>query len=212
MDHLIVKRENLESAIAEAISVLRDGGLVVYPTDTLYGLGCDALNEEAIKKVFTIKKRPEDKPLSIAVSSIGMMEKYAYVTPLADFLAKKFLPGALTVILPKKNLPDILTSNKEDVAIRVPDNEVALKLIESLGRPITATSANLSGMEPPTTPNDAMRQIDADLILDSGDLESKVPSTLVDLTGKPRLLRAGKIKWKEIERVVSESEEVESNG
>ncbi|MFQ5815371.1 MAG: L-threonylcarbamoyladenylate synthase [Candidatus Hydrothermarchaeaceae archaeon] len=203
MDYLVITQKNLKSAIAKATAVLRESGIVVYPTDTLYGLGCDALNEEAIRRVFAAKKRQEDKPLSIAVTGLGMMERYAHVTPEAKSLAEKFLPGALTLILRKRDLPDVLTSNQEKVAIRVPDNEVALGLIESLGRPITATSANLSGMKPPITPQEAMRQVEADLILDGGKLESRVPSTIVDLSGRPRPLRKGRIKWDDIERVIS---------
>jgi len=205
MDHLVVRQDNIGMIIENAASVLKDGGLVVYPTDTLYGLGCDALNEEAIMKVFRAKSRSKEKPISIAVSSLEMMKKYASVTPLAESLAKQFLPGGLTLILSKKNLPDILTSNKKEIAVRIPDDKVALKLIQALGRPITATSANISGMEPPATPEEVANQIEADLIIDRGKLESKVPSTIVDLTGPPKLLRAGKIKWEEIEKVVSKS-------
>ncbi len=204
MEHLIVTGKNLEPAIEKAASVLRAGGLVVYPTDTLYGLGCDALNGEALKKVFAVKKRPEDKPLSIAVSSLEMMRRYTQVTPEAEALAKRFLPGALTLVLRKKDLPDILTAGEKNVAIRIPGNKLALRLIGTLGHPISATSANLSGMEPPVTAEEAMRQIQVDLVLDSGRLEARIPSTIVDLSGRPKLLREGKIKWSEIEKVLEE--------
>jgi L-threonylcarbamoyladenylate synthase len=202
MDYFVVTRDNIVSVLAKATDVLNRGGLVVYPTDTLYGLGCDALNADAVRRVFIAKKRPMEKPLSIAVSSLEMMEKYAHVTKEAKSLAREFLPGALTIVLRKRNLPEILTSGRENVAVRVPDNEVALGLIESLGRPITATSANLSGMEPPITPQESLRQIKADMTLDGGKLESRIPSTIVDLTSRPRLLREGKIKRRDIERVI----------
>ncbi len=189
--------------IEKAVKALRRGALVIYPTDTLYGLGCNALDERAIKKVFAAKKRPISNPLSIAVDSIEMMGRYAKLTGAAEKLAQEFLPGALTIVLEKKDLPSALTCGLPNVGIRIPDSDIALKLIELLGVPITATSANISGNAPPSSAEDAASQIkDADIALDTGQLKGSTPSTVVDLTGKPKILREGAIKRRELEKVI----------
>jgi len=183
----------------KAARTIKRGGVVVYPTDTLYGLGCDALNPTAIEHVFTLKKRAFSNPLSIAVNSIGMLERYAHLDERGRELLERFLPGALTAVLPKKDLPDILTSGKGAVAVRIPDSEAALALIEACGVPITATSANLSGERPPISVEEVLEQIQkADTVLDNGVLESREPSTIVDLTGEPKIIREGRIPNSEL--------------
>jgi L-threonylcarbamoyladenylate synthase len=197
--------QNIEKKLKLAAEVIQSGGLVVYPTDTLYGLACDALNKEAIARVFKVKKRPISNPLPIAVNDLKMLEKYAFVDERAEKIAKRFLPGALTIILKKKALPDILTSGLDSIAIRIPDNKTALKLIGYSGVPITTTSANISGKEPPISVEEVIEQIkDIDVILDYGGLESRLPSTILDLTGKPKILREGKIPKAEVMRALEE--------
>lgn len=199
--------KNVEKKVKFAAEIIRSGGLVVYPTDTLYGLACDALNKEAIARVFEVKKRPISTPLPIAVNDLKMLKKYAFVDERAEKIAKRFLPGALTIILKKKALPDILTSGLDSIGIRIPDNEIALKLIGYSGVPITTTSANISGKKPPISVEEVIEQIkDIDVILDYGELESRLPSTILDLTGKPKILREGKIEKEEIEKAIGKLE------
>ena len=196
-----------DEGVKEAVEILKKGGLVIYPTDTLYGLGCNALDELALKSVFAAKKRPVSNPLSIAVSDVGMMKEYAELPSEAEKLADAFLPGALTIVLKKKNLPDILTGGLAKVGIRIPNSDITLKLTELLGAPITATSANISGNSPPVSVEEAISQIpEADVILNRGQLKERVPSTIVDLSGKPKILRKGAIKKAELETVIGEIE------
>jgi L-threonylcarbamoyladenylate synthase len=193
--------------IKEATKILKEGGLVIYPTDTLYGLGCNALDESAVKRVFTAKKRPPSNPLPIAASDIETIKQYALLSDSAEKLAKVFLPGPLTMVLQKKNLPDILTSGLPKVGIRIPDSVIALNLIKLSGVPITATSANISGNAAPVSADDAALQIkEADIALDAGRLGGGIPSTVIDLTGKPKILREGVIKRRALEKVIGELE------
>ncbi len=193
------KTEVLKSA-AEAI---KKGKLVVYPTDTLYALGCNALDENAVARVFKVKRRATNKPLPIAVASLAMMKKYALVDKRALRIAKEFLPGALTLVLKKKRLPGVLTAGRDDVAIRIPDSEIALKLIKLAGVPVVATSANISEQAPPISPKEVLEQIkDADIILDAGNLKARVPSTILDLTGEPKVLREGKVDKSALKKIL----------
>ncbi|MEE8358382.1 MAG: L-threonylcarbamoyladenylate synthase [Candidatus Hydrothermarchaeales archaeon] len=178
-----------------AARVIKAGGVVVYPTDTLYGLGADALDEDAIRKVFELKKRPLSQPLPIAVADMKMLKDYAVVDEKSEAFIEKFLPGPLGVILKKRdNLPDVLTSGLDNVAVRIPDNPAALRLITCLEAPITTTSANLSGKAPPISVEEVLSQIrDVNLILDGGKLESRDPSTIVDLSGEPKVVRVGRV-------------------
>ena len=204
---MIIHASDMNEGVKRAVEILRNGGLVIYPTDTLYGLGASALDEPAIKSVFAAKKRPASNPLPIAVSSIKMIKAYAEFPSSAEKLAGEFLPGALTMVLKKKNLPDTLTAGLPNVGIRIPDSDIILKMIEFLGSPITATSANISGNAPPTRAEDALSQIpEADIVLDGGELDAGLPSTIIDLTGKPRILREGVIKRVELEHVIGEIE------
>ncbi|MBU2560355.1 threonylcarbamoyl-AMP synthase [archaeon] len=187
----------------EAVEILRKGGLVIFPTDTLYGLGASALDEIALRSVFAVKKRPSSNPLSIAVSGIEMMKQYAELPDEALKLARAFLPGPLTIVLKKKNLPDVLTGGRPLVGIRIPKSEIVLELIKLLGTPITATSANISGNPPPTTAQDAISQIpEADIVLDAGPLGTGLASTVIDMSEKPKILREGKLKKRELESVI----------
>ncbi len=182
--------------IKRAADVLRSGGLVIYPTDTLYGLGANALDKNAVKKVFEVKNRPPDMPIPVAVSSIEMLKEYAVMGENDVEFAKRFLPGALTLILKRKNLPDIISPNTDTVALRIPKSDITLKLIKYAGVPITTTSANISGEKPPLTAREAYRALkdikDIDIILDGGPLKMRVPSTIFDLT-QLKILREGQI-------------------
>jgi len=188
---------DLDKAIKEAAAIIKAGGLVVYPTETVYGLGASAFSRIAVLKVFAAKKRPLDNPLSVAVKDIKQADEIAYVNTAARKLAKVFLPGPLTIVLKKKtNLPKELTAGSGKVGIRVPRNEIALKLIELAG-PITATSANISGQQPITTADEARKQLAGrvDFVLDGGPSQIGVESTVVDVSeeGKCEILRDGAI-------------------
>jgi len=195
---------SLES-INTAVKVLRRGGLIVYPTDTLYGLGCNALDEEAVMKVYKAKKRDLHKPLSIAVSDLRMLRKHAHVGVRELRLMEPFLPGPVTFVLRRKALPDVLTGGGEKIGIRIPESWPALKLIISSGVPIVSTSANVSGREPAKTASEAVEQLpEVEIALDAGRLEGPA-STVLDLTTRPpRILREGKKPAWEIAAKVEE--------
>jgi L-threonylcarbamoyladenylate synthase len=192
--------------LSDAISALESGKIVVYPTDTLYGLGADIFNKDAVKKIFNIKERPFDMPLSVAVSCIEDLEKIAYVDDRSKKIIDTFLPGKLTLILKKKKaVPDVVTAGLENIAIRIPENPVALELLSIFG-PLTCTSANIHGKETPTVINNIRMQFknkDIGSFIDYGKLEGK-PSTILDLTGKkPKVLREGAVKLGDILDAIS---------
>ncbi|TSD06221.1 MAG: tRNA threonylcarbamoyladenosine biosynthesis protein [Parcubacteria group bacterium Greene0714_7] len=180
--------------------ILNAGGILLYPTDTLYGLGVDALNVEALKKLRTLKGREEGKPISIVVSDMKMAEEYAEVTPLALKLTEAFLPGKLTLILKaKSNLPTELTAGTGTVGIRIPNHVLCLNIVRELGRPYTTTSANVSDMDSKNTVSEILAQFGAqagmiDRIIDVGELLESLPSTVVDARGlSPHVIREGAI-------------------
>ncbi|HJJ56964.1 MAG TPA: L-threonylcarbamoyladenylate synthase [Methanocorpusculum sp.] len=168
-----------DEKVEKAVSVLRRDGLVVYPTETVYGLGADALSENAVLKVFEAKNRPLGKPISVAVSDIEMIFGIAHVDEFAEAFITKFLPGPVTVVLPVKNcLPEDLTGGTGTIGIRYPDHELALKIIAALDSPITSTSANISGEISPTTAE--MVNVPHDFLVEGGTLPG-TPSTVVNL-------------------------------
>ncbi|WP_286878507.1 L-threonylcarbamoyladenylate synthase [Methanoculleus sp. UBA413] len=178
-----------------AVRVLRRDGLIVYPTETVYGLGADALSEDAVLKVYEAKNRPLSRPISIAVSDMDMLGAVAVLDEAARAFIERFLPGPVTVVLPAKScLPAILTGGTGLVGIRWPDHEIALAIIARLDSPITATSANVSGEIPPTRPEDVY--VPNDYVVDGGELPG-TPSTVVDLTTR-RILRKG-AEWEAVE-------------
>lgn len=205
MNIFSITQENREDLIKKASKVLKEGGLVIYPTDTLYGLGGNALDKNAVKKVFMAKEREASSPLPIAVNSIEMMKEYSELSKKAEMLARAFLPGALTLVLKKKNLPDTLTGGLPKVGIRIPRSDIALGLVDRLGMPITATSANISGNAPPVSAEEAALQIkSAGIVLNGGKMQNRVPSTVIDLTGKPKILREGAVRRIELKKVIGE--------
>lgn len=191
--------------LSKAIAALQDGDIVVYPTDTLYALGADVYNDGAVRQVFKVKKRPFNNPLPVAVSDFDVVEEIAFVDDNVRRLAECFLPGSLTLVLNKKSIiSDVITGGLDKVAVRIPDNNVALKLLSMFG-PLTVTSANVHGMETPGFIGDIKMQFnvnDIAVYLDYGKLDS-MPSTIVDMTTKkPRIVRGGMITEKEILDVI----------
>jgi L-threonylcarbamoyladenylate synthase len=178
----------LKNLIQKAVKVLMKDGLIIYPTDTLYGLGADALSEEAIQKVYDAKGRGYHKPLSIAVSDPDMISVVAYVDDIAETFINAFMPGPVTLVLKARSiLPGILTGGSGRIGIRYPAQDVALEIISRFDCPITATSANISGGPNPVTVNDAL--VPHDLVIDVGPLKG-TPSTVVDLIDR-EILRPG---------------------
>lgn len=174
--------------VERAVSILRHDGIVIYPTDTIYGLGGDAFSEEAILKVYEAKKRPLSNPISIAVCAFDMIHGVARVDEYASRFIDHFLPGPVTVVLPARNLvPEILTGGTGLIGIRFPAHPLALELISLFDSPITATSANLSGAKDPVTPDAC--HIPHDFLIDAGRLPG-IPSTVVDLTTR-KIIREG---------------------
>ncbi|MFH0847721.1 MAG: L-threonylcarbamoyladenylate synthase [Chloroflexota bacterium] len=195
----------LESLIERGIATLKSGGLVAYPTDTVYGLGASMLIPEAVRRIFEVKRRPRNMALPLLLANVSQIDEVAVsIPPLARFLAEKFLPGALTLVLYKaESVSDVITAGSPKVAVRVPDHPVPLALISGLGAPITGTSANLSGQPSPLTAGEAASQLGGtvDLIIDGGRVPGGIESTVVDVTEKvPLILRAGAISKKRLEQ------------
>ncbi|RLF28644.1 MAG: threonylcarbamoyl-AMP synthase [Thermoplasmata archaeon] len=193
--------------LTDTVKALENGEIIVYPTDTLYALGADIYNTEAVKKVFKIKKRPFSIPLPIAVADLQWIKKIALVNNTAWKLAEHFLPGPLTLVLRKRKDTklDIVTANQNKIAIRIPNNKIALNILSHFG-PLTATSANIHGKKTPHVINEIKMQFsehrDIALYIDYGHLNSK-PSTIMDLTSeKPVIIRKGVITKKNILDVI----------
>ena len=194
---------------ATAAAIIRRGGLVAIPTETVYGLGADGLNEEAVASIFAAKGRPQDNPLILHVAEPGEIEKFCHSIPEAAYaLAEKFWPGPLTMVLPARDIvPKRTTGGLSTVAVRCPDNDVTRAIIRLAGVPIAAPSANLSGKPSTTTAAHVLHDHDGkiDAIVDGGPCRVGVESTIVDLTdAHPRLLRPGGITPEQLTQVLGE--------
>jgi len=195
--------------IANAAEILRQGGLVAFPTETVYGLGADALNQEAVKKVFEAKGRPADNPLIVHIADHGqLIDLVDEIPDKAQALGKEFWPGPLTLVMKKTFLvPDIVTAGLDTVAVRMPDHPVALALIEEFGGGLVGPSANLSGRPSPTTGTHVMDDLRGriDMILNTGPVEIGIESTVVDMTvDPPVILRPGGLHKESLEDIVGE--------
>lgn len=196
-----------EDIINEAADIIRCGGLVAFPTETVYGLGANGLNEEAVKKIYIAKGRPQDNPLILHVSSKEEVNALVEEIPqVAKQCMNMFWPGPLTIILEKSNLvPDIITGGLNSVAIRMPNNEIALQLIKKAGTPIAAPSANTSGSPSPTIANHVIEDLNGkvDMIIDGGSTEVGLESTILDLSGEiPTILRPGGVTIEQLRLVI----------
>lgn len=196
-------RDDIEAACQR----LRAGGLVAFPTETVYGLGADALNEGAVRRVFALKGRPSNNPLIVHVSSVEMALRAVEAWPSeAQLLARAFWPGPLTIVLPKSDvLPGIVTAHGPNVGVRCPDHPVALALIEAFGGPIVGPSANPSGRVSPTAAAHVRESFGPDevLVLDGGQCRVGVESTVLTLVSRPpRILRPGALGAAELGRVL----------
>jgi L-threonylcarbamoyladenylate synthase len=204
---------NLSTKIAlqvdSAIEILKAGGIVAFPTDTVYGLGGDAFNSEVAERIYRVKKRPRSLPLPVLLADLTQGTAVVGPVPeIARFLMKRFWPGGLTLVLPKgASLPEIISAGGDKVAIRIPNHVVPLALIHGLGAPIIGTSANISDKPSPVTAQEVEQQLGSqiDLIVDMGRCPCGLESTVVDITGKtPVILRQGIIPEDEIKRACQE--------
>ena len=189
--------------IEHAAEILRNGGLVAFPTETVYGLGADAANAAAVRKIFAAKGRPADHPLIVHVANASDLKRWAAQVPRSAWLlAEQFWPGPLTLVLKRAaNVSDIITGGQDSVALRVPSHPVARQLLKSFGSAIAAPSANRFGHISPTTAQHVREELgDApDLVLDGGPCEVGIESTIVDLTREPpAILRPGRISAQQI--------------
>ncbi len=193
--------------VESAAEVIRSGGLVAIPTETVYGLGADGLNESAVAKIFEAKGRPQDNPLILHISDASQLESFCEdVPPVAYELAEQFWPGPLTLVLKcRDNVPKRTTAGLNTVAIRCPDNTITRAIISAAGVPVAAPSGNLSGRPSPTTAQHMIEDMSGriDLIVDGGSCGIGVESTILDLTvSPPRLLRPGGMPLESLEKIV----------
>ncbi|MDD3190353.1 MAG: L-threonylcarbamoyladenylate synthase [Candidatus Pacebacteria bacterium] len=193
--------ETIEAVAEKSREVLETGGVIVFPTDTIYGLGVNAFDENAISRIYKIKKRNQNKPISILVRDMEMAKRVACIDSRAEVILNRFWPGPVTVILRKKDkISYVLTADTENIAVRIPDSKFIKKLFEKIDFPITATSANISGEENSLSVSEIKEKfaeagILPDLIIDAGALEDPTPSVIINLTdvSHPKLVRMGSV-------------------
>ncbi len=185
--------------------IIANDGVIVYPTDTVYGLGANPFSKKAVEKVFSIKKRSKNKPIPLLISRLKYLKKIAFLNKIAKKLIKKFWPGQLTLVLKRKNVPDWITCGHDKVGVRIPNHKLCIFIIESCGGILTGTSANLSGKKTPASIKELSPQIfkRVDLVIDAGPCPVKMPSTVVDvLENGVKILREGPVSKKDIEKAL----------
>jgi L-threonylcarbamoyladenylate synthase len=196
----------IERQVQLAIDILKRGGIVAFPTDTVYGLGASSLIGPAVERIYRVKRRPGNLPLPLLLSDISQMEGVAEAIPqIAWILARRFLPGGLTLILPKATSVPGFIAPGGTVAVRIPNHPIPLEIVRGLGSPITGTSANLSGRPSALTADEVGAQLgdSVDFIIDGGRCPGGVESTVVDLTAEPpAILREGAIPRKVLEKLI----------
>ena len=205
--YLDFKNKTDYTKLKEPAKIIKEGGIAIFPTETVYGIGTNGLNEEAVKQLYEVKQRPLNKPISLLVNSIDMIEEIAKdITDIEYELIKEFFPGPLTIILKKNNIvPNILTANQDTVGIRMPANKIAIKLIEYAGVPIATPSANISGRPSGTNIKDIMEDFDGkvDYFVDGGPSKIGRASTIVKVEkGIPKILRKGAISEEQIRQIL----------
>lgn len=200
----MAKIADLSHEIERCGEILRSGGVVAFPTDTVYCLGAAITNRKAVARIFQIKGRNTTKALPVLVADISQMKELASKMPdIVCRLSQRFLPGALTLVLPKTNkVSDDITGGLKTVALRIPDNKIALDLIKAAGAPLTGTSANLSGKPSTLTAEEVRKQLGSmvDYIIDGGRVTGGVESTIVDFSGdEAKILRQGSVPKSELQ-------------
>lgn len=211
-----------KQVLLKAAEIIKNGGLVAFPTETVYGLGASALNARAVVRIFEVKNRPSFDPLIVHIQKReDLFRLCKAIDRRVELLIERFWPGPLTLVLFKTEIiPEVVCAGLESVAIRMPANKIALKLIEESGVPIAAPSANPFGYLSPTTAEHVREQIGdkIDFIIDGGKTEIGIESTVLDLTGEPTILRPGALPVEEIEKIIgpvkisSQVEKIKSPG
>lgn len=210
METIIINGTN-DELFNSAAKALREGKLVAFPTETVYGLGANALDQQAVKRIYEAKGRPSDNPLIVHIAKASQLNSLIKEIPApAGALIKAFWPGPLTLVLKKSELvPDIITAGLDTVAVRMPDNPVALRLIEKAGVPVAAPSANLSGRPSPTTYQHVLEDLNGriEYIINGGPCKIGVESTVLDCTAeKPVILRPGGVTREMLEKIIGQVE------
>ncbi len=199
-----------ETGISAATDLLRDGQLVAFPTDTVYGLGADASNQQAVAAIYKVKSRPPDKPLIVLVDDLAQAKEIAVFSKTAEMLAQAFWPGALTLVLPQRRdnaIAKQVTAGRDNIGIRIPDHPVARGLLRSFGKAIATPSANPSGMPSPTNANEVLEGLDGTIaaVIDGGDCQLGIASTILGVKGeKVTLLRRGSIPARIFEEMLGQ--------
>lgn len=195
-------------AVREAGEIIKSGGIVAFPTETVYGLGADAFNENAVKGIFAAKGRPQDNPLIVHIHDVSLADEVAEVTAEAKKLFERFSPGPLTLVLKKKEaVPDSVTAGLSTVGVRIPSHPLALAFLKAVGRPVAAPSANISSRISPTSAKHVFEDMNGKipLILDGGSCEVGIESTVLDLTKDiPVILRPGSVTAEMLLQVLSD--------
>lgn len=193
-----------ESELNKIKEILDNDGVIIFPTDTVYGIACNCFSEKAIKKVFDIKKRPENKPINVLSNSLDKIKLVSRnINEKEEFLINKYMPGALTIILDKnEKVSDILTAGLDTIGVRIPKNNISLRILENVSYPLATTSANISGDSAGIKITDFLKEFDGvvDAIIDGGETDLKVASTIVrvESDNKLKIIREGTLKIKEM--------------
>ncbi|ABB31827.1 Sua5/YciO/YrdC/YwlC family protein [Geobacter metallireducens RCH3] len=186
--------------VAQVVKILKDGGIIAYPTDTTYGIGCSIFSKKGIERIYLLKQREKKKPFSFICSDLSEVARYAKVSNYAYKMLKRHLPGPYTFVLDATSIvPDLLVTKQKTVGIRIPDNRICLSLVKELGHPIITTSANLSGEEPIGDPYlvDLNMGKQLDVVVDGGILSADVSSVVSLIGDYPQVLRqgVGDVSW-----------------
>jgi L-threonylcarbamoyladenylate synthase len=213
MNIIKVDPENMRASLyglQKAAECISRGGVVVVPTDTVYGLAADATNPQAVAKLFRTKKRPKTKPVPLIIRDMEMAKEMAYIDRRLEKILGFFWPGAITVILQKKaDLPELVTAGKRTIGLRLPNYKLLYYLLQVIGRPLTATSANISGEAPSIDAEKVADQFRKefcrpDLILDAGKLKFSQPPTVLDLAApEPKIIRIGPVNPRKLMEILS---------
>lgn len=203
--YTIENKISFDNAVKSCVEALNNGGLAVFPTETVYGIGADAFNENALNNLYIKKQRPYDKPLLMHISSLEMAEEIAILDDTCRELIKKFSPGPLTLVVKRKNvLPSIAVSGGDTVGLRFPSNDIFLAVSKAFNKPIAATSANISGLKSAVRTEELKNVLPlADVVIDGGECELGLESTIVSMVGdKPKILRLGSFPKEKIAEVI----------
>ena len=194
------KKNINKKELEKVIEVLKNDGIIIFPTDTVYGIGCNCFSEKAIRKIFKDKSRPEQKPINVLTSNIEKIQRVAKnISEKEEEIIKKYMPGALTIILNKReNVPLILTAELDTIGVRIPNNKIALEILNNFEYPLATTSVNISGNLPGIELQDFLEEFKdkVDIIIDGGKSKIGIASTIVriDENSKINILRKGSIK------------------